>query len=203
MIEISIWLAGYILFVLLQSAFINGVWLSASGETEIMPDGSEKDSEMILYPLKKYLCKKFKKKVYFTDLSSKNKLEKKLNSTGFGTIVVKSYKDSTVFGVIGTFESLKSSLKMIDISLGFDVVESNTTEVANIMIYKAVEEYVFSKYIRKPLIQCIICMASFWGFFTYWIPVYLIFGLNSHTILLWIGNTVILSYTNYLIFKKH
>jgi hypothetical protein len=57
-------------YIILQSLFMVGVWISAKGETEKMPNGKDYDSEMILFPLKKALMKSRKEEFFSMNLST-------------------------------------------------------------------------------------------------------------------------------------
>lgn len=175
----------FLAFQIVQALFINGVKIAATGETEILPDGTEKDSEMILYPIYKFLCKKYKTTVYYEN-SQLNSLLLKLET----------YLGANFNFADFPMETIEIQLQKVDPEIMI------TRNGEGYLFYKYVEHYFYSKYIRKPIIQCIICMASFWGFFTYWVPAYFVFGITEFSILLWLINTICLSYSNYLIFKK-
>ena len=64
--QVCCWVFAYIGFLFIQSFIINGIKLSANGETETLPDGSEKDSNMILYPLQKYLLQSKDRKIFYS-----------------------------------------------------------------------------------------------------------------------------------------
>lgn len=179
-----LFMIAFILFQVIQAIFINGVKIAASGTTEKLPDGTEKDSEMILYPFYKWLCQSYTRKVYY----SGSELQ---NIWSFLTITM-----GNSFMIDFPAETVKIQLGKMDPFIQME------REGEAYIFYKEITEYKYSKYLRKPIIQCIICMASFWGFFTYWFPVYFLLGINFFTVSVWIINTICLSYTNYLVFKK-
>lgn len=179
--ENLILLTAYILFLFVQAIFINGIRISAVGETEILPDGSKRHGEMIFYPLYRFMTQKTYKKVFYSGEEYSLLLTKILDFS----------KDS-----FNDKESLIKSLKFIDSEIKLESFD-------DMQFYKEIEFYKFSKYIRKPIIQCIICMASFWGIFTYWPLIAYLYGINIFTLILWVINTICLSYVNYLVYKKH
>jgi hypothetical protein len=194
--ELSIELLGcYLIFLLIQSLFINGVQISAAGETVKSPMGRDIDSEMLLYPLKKYLLQHFMIREYFTGAPAVTLAEKFFKATGL------RYPVDEASGWIRVLANHESTAKLfvngIDAEMKYDI-----DTAFGIRFYKEYPQYKFSKWIRKPIIQCIICMASFWGFFTYWIPVCYLYGVNPITIFMWLVNTVCLAYVNYLIHKS-
>ena len=186
-------------YVLLQSLFILGVWTAAAGDTEIMPDGKEKDSEMILYPLKKFLMQSETKSVYFSGDQFTNLLSRiqiALPDVNFDvrdeTILLDGERDNNT----SFLNSLNSILSQIDSQIKIRI--SNNA----ISFYKVCQEPRFSKYLRKPLIQCPMCMASFWSIFSYWIPVLCLFGFSFWYLYLGVINICCVSYCNFLLKKK-
>lgn len=198
-LSLLIWLVAYTFFMFLQAIFINGIKISASGETIKSPSGRDIDSEMILYPVKKYLCQ-FK---MFPEYYSGPQLEdllKKIEAKSFVSLnaVRGIYAVPANLDHIVDWDKITRQLVSVDPEIKVDASDPEA-----VMFFKEMKAYRFSKYIRKPIIQCVICMASFWGFFTYWIPVYYAFGFSVETFILWIANTICLSFVNYLIFKDH
>src|SRR5215217_2745806 len=58
-------IACYLLFLLIQALFINGIKAASNGETEISPSGRVIDGEMILYPLYKFIMQHTIRKDYY------------------------------------------------------------------------------------------------------------------------------------------
>ncbi|MEK6511838.1 hypothetical protein [Myroides odoratimimus] len=191
--------ASALMYVILESFFMIGVWISAKGETEKMPNGKDYDSEMILFPLKKYLMKSRKEKVvfqdnFFYDLIEKIKVqlpELDFNFSNKEILITRSDKDFVTFMTL-----LNERIKRIDPKI---IITLHDT---GIQFHK---EYVFfkiNKYFRKPIIQCPICMSSIWSVFTYWIPIIYIFGFSWPIVYLGIANTCILACVNWLVFTS-
>lgn len=194
--ELSIELLGcYLIFLFIQALFINGVQISAAGETVKSPMGRDIDSEMLLYPLRKYLLKHFMIKEYYVGSAAEQLKLKFLKATGL------DYNVDEASGWIRVPANHEATAKLfvngIDVEMKYDI----DTQLG-IRFYKEYPQYRFPVWVRKPTIQCIICMASFWGFFTYWIPVCYLYGVNPITIFMWFVNTVCLAYLNYLIHKS-
>lgn len=185
----------FVVYLIPQAMFINGVWLAASGSTEIRPDGSHHDSEMIFYPLKKYLEQKRMEKVYF-------------NGDRYIEIVSKAKSFSqfiTAYVVVGDLYKLTDDQQELWINnkAGLEVfldAKINITTTGILYLYREFSVYRFSKYLRKPIFGCIICMSSFWGLITFLLPALIIFK-DPIVIALYVPNTFCLSYLNYKIFK--
>lgn len=200
--EVSIYFYGVLAalgYIILQSLFMVGVWVSAKGETEKMPDGKDYDSEMILFPLKKFLMKNRREKVfyesnYFRDLIAKIRVqipEFEFAVSENEIAMTRSNKDFAPF-----VNLLNERIKRIDNKIQITLTDTG------IRFHKEYIYYNFNKYIRKPVIQCPICMSSVWSIFTYWIPVIYLFGFNLPVIYMGIANTCILACVNWLIFTS-
>lgn len=192
-------IACFLIYLPIQSLLINGIYISAAGRTDQLPDGSSADSEMILYPLYKFLNQSVQKRVSFTLSVIKQRIPFFPNITG-GTINWSG--DGPLFALTpipGQTLNLDELNKWADAYLSGKVEYDDFTRT--VMIYQDVTFYKFSKYLRKPIITCIICMASFWSIFTFLIPVILYFGFSLKIIPIWVGNVFCLSYLNYVIFK--
>ncbi|MBD8349498.1 hypothetical protein [Dysgonomonas sp. HGC4] len=186
-------------YVLLQSLFIMGVWIAAAGETEVMPDGKDKDSEMILYPLKKFLMQSETKTVYFSGdqfTNLINKIQMVLPEVNLNVIDEALFLNGERDNNTSFLNSLNSVLSQIDSQIKIRI---NNNAIS---FYKIYQEPRFSKYLRKPLIQCPMCMASFWSIFSYWIPVLCLFGFSFWYLYLGVINICCVSYCNFLLRKK-
>lgn len=186
-------------YVLLQSLFILGVRIAAKGGTEKLPDGTDKDSEMILYPLFKYLTRVKRQKIYYSG-DEFDKLVERIRSVMSGVDLIA--RDNRIQVAKGDAErasvlkELNGALATIDKKIEVDA----TAEA--IRFYKIDEEYVVNKYFRKPVIQCPICMASYWSTFSYWIPVIYFYGFNFWVLYLGVLNICAVSSTNWLLWMK-
>lgn len=190
----------WIIYLLAQALFINGIFISAKGSTSKRADGTDDDSEMIFYPIYKYLHRTYPVKVYFIrkmlDISTAPKntgLEIKWDDFWKDGLLVRGYK------VVGSGSTLPWETWIREFYQGKMQFDQMNHRIA---FYLEEDRYVFSKYIRKPVIGCIICMSSFWSIFTYALPVYHFYGWSWHITVLWFFDIVSLAYVNYLIFKN-
>lgn len=177
-------IAAYLLFLFLQGLFVNGIKASSNGDTEISPSGRVIDGEMILYPLYKFIMQHTIRRDYYGD----DLWEKIYKNTDFINCQCPL-----------TYDDLIRLSKLVPAMFDNDI--KSEIKGGDILFFKEYKEYKFSKYIRKPIIQCIICMPSFWGLFTYWPVISYLYGVNIFTVTLWVVNTVCLSYVCYLLYK--
>jgi hypothetical protein len=198
--DIFVCLLDWILFLFIQAIFINGIFISAKGKTTKRIDGTDDDSEMIFYPIYKFLHKTEKRRRYFA--------KEVLDTTTFprdnGLVVI--WDDFWQDGfhvrgwrVVGNGSTLPAENWIKEFYGGKMQYDQMNRRIA---FYKEEDEYVFSKYLRKPLIGCIICMSSFWGGLTFCIVASIFFQWNIYTFLLLIADIISLSYVNFLIFKS-
>lgn len=186
-------------YIILQSLFILGVRIAALGGTEVMPNGKDYDSEMILYPIFKYLTQKKNDKIFFANQQFE-KLIKKIQIllpsqeivTENETVLIKNNDKEG----LRLREVLNEILPKIDLQIQIELTEEG------LRFFKVYEKYRFSKYLRKPLIQCPICMASFWSIFSYWIPVVHFYGFNFWILYLGGINICAVACLNWMIFSR-
>jgi hypothetical protein len=196
-----IYILSFLAYLPVQSLFINGVYISSKDSDTVLPDGTVKKGEMILFPLYRYLNQTYTKRILFT-YSQIGKQTTKL-PTDFGGVI---QWEQTAFS--GGFP-IYSTLSNIDFKVIRDWAEAELNAKIfynhlekSLEIYKDVTFYKFSKYLRKPIISCVVCMASFWSIFTFLIPALLLFWNPLLIVIIWIGNVFCLSYLNYFIYKK-
>lgn len=187
-------------YVLLQSLFIVGVRIAADDSTEILPDGKQRDRMgMILYPILKYLIRTKQIKIY--------------------------YEDSQLTGLIGKIRMALPDLDMIEgggrlkiisreraLSIYFNEIEDTLYHIDNrvkiemekglLRFYQMDEQYLLNKYLRKPVLQCPICMSSVWSIPSYWIPIIYKFGFNIDILYLGAVNICVVACVNALIWVK-
>lgn len=187
-----------LVYVILQSLFIIGVRAAAKGGTEILPDGTEKDSEMILYPIFKYLTRVKRNKVYYKGNQFTNLMDSIRQNSDMEVIYDDWQMKIRAKGTasLTQLEELKDIVRKINSKIQIEV-QNNT-----INFFQMDEEYVFSKYLRKPIIQCPICMSSFWSIFTYWIPMIYVFGFSLELFYLGAMNICAVACLNWLIWVK-
>lgn len=186
-------------YILLESLFMVGVWISAKGGTEKMPNGKDFDSEMILYPFKKWVMKSRKEIVYFEGLFLKELTEKlrvqipefDFKSSDKEILITRSDSNFVTF-----INLLNERIKRIDPEIQITLTDTG------VQFHKEYIYYNRNKYFRKPIIQCPICMSSVWSIFTYWIPVIYWFGFSLPIVYLGIANTCILACVNWLVFSS-
>lgn len=187
----------FILYLPIQSLLINGIYISAAGRSETLPDGTVVGSEMILYPLYRFLNQQTQSPVFFS-IKRIRELSNKLPIVPWGTIDWTKYDQAFVVTLNPGAEADLTSLKTWATAyLNAEVFYQSN----QLSFYQNIPHYKFSKYIRKPIITCIICMASFWSIFTFLIPVIYLFGWDLKILPIWIGNMFCVSYLNYVIFK--
>lgn len=186
-------------YIFLESLFMVGVWISAKGETEKMPNGKDYDSEMILFPFKKMVMKSRKDIVVFEGDFFKALVEKlrvQIPEFDFKTsdkniLITRSDSDFVAF-----INILNERIKRIDPKIQITFTSSG------VQFHKEYTHYKVNKYLRKPIIQCPICMSSVWSIFTYWIPVIYWFDFSWPVVYLGIANTCILACVNWLVFSS-
>lgn len=202
-IQIVIYIVGWVFYVIAQSFVINGIKIAATGTTEIMPNGKERDTPMILYPIAKWLDQSKTVKVFYEG-GEFLKLMKKLVRQFRGIIpATERVEDGTMY-----FNNDKAIDLMIGVAAKLKV-EDIEMEIRDelggraVRFYKEYKEYRFSKYIRMPTFGCIRCMSSFWSIFTFWLPMLLVFGYDHSLWLLWLANIPAVTFTNTYIAQRY
>lgn len=186
-------------YVLLQSLFILGVRIAAMGATEKLPNGKDKDSEMILFPLFKYLSQVKKIRIYYTGeqwdqlLTRIRVLLPGMDIESAGDSIRLEKNDPQRVPVL---KELNNILPKIDGQIQVEVGENE------VRFFKIDEVYRFNKYLRKPVIQCPICMASYWSTISYWIPVIYFFGFSFWVLYLGVINICAVACVNWIIFSS-
>lgn len=195
------YLLAWGLLVLFQSIFINGVYQSATGDTKKRVDGTDEDSEMILYWLKKFFEKR-KEVLYQYKYNALAKLIFEIIkavpelSGNFGCIE----DDRIDFAIAANKDLFYKNRGFIYAKCNVKIVFSNNGWC--VKFYQSVEEYKYSKWLRKPIIQCIKCMSSFWGALTFWPVVLCLFGFNLLEIPIFFADVFSLTYLNWIIYLK-
>lgn len=199
-VNILCYILIWLLYLVSQSLFINGIFISSYGKTEKYPDGTDKDSEMIFYPIYKYINRTYKKRYYFSrsmlDVSAFPKID------GLVVIWDDFVTDGAIirgFRVVGN-GSTYAAEKWIKEYYGGKMKHDQVNH--RIAFYTEEDEYVFSKYFRKPTFGCIVCMSSFWSIFTFALPVAYFYPWTWGTTFLWFADIISLAYVNFLIFKR-
>lgn len=192
---------SWMLYLAFQALFINGIKLAAMGTTEILPDGTERDGEMILYPLAKELLKTKKVQVFYQDEQLAQFYAIFIaNFPGLAGGTLDNFRlnfvnDTQRDNYQQSMPQFKKNANMA--SQGIQVQIGATCA----LFYKEYNDYVYSKWIRKPVIQCIICMASFWGLFTFLLPALALTNFNLWMIPAYVVNTVALGTVNKIFYK--
>lgn len=194
------WVFAYIGFLFIQSLIILGIKISAHGETKILPDGSEQNSSMILYPLQKFLLQHKMRKVFYsgaefeklwTPLKHKymNLLPGSINVTN-GNISFDNEEDNEV-------------MKKLCFVFERDYELQSEFDGKSFRFYKEFVQFRFSKYVRMPIIQCIKCMSSFWSIFFTFTPVMVyLFGWQWWLLPLALFNIFALAYLNNWLYRS-
>lgn len=181
-----IFLSSFLIFIILQSIFINGVYLSMEGRETIDENGLVKGEGNILYPIKRYFSQS-SKEIKFVGLDGFNRIKSavelkygkrmpdmKVAVTGDIVAVEVTAENRPL--VIGYFESLKLN-EQFKFSSSEDWLDLPKIEgVEYLVLYKEKVKYKFNSFFRKSLGgACIRCMASFFGGLTF-LPAFLYFG---------------------------
>lgn len=188
----------FCLFFIGQALFINGISISAEGTTVVNPDGSETDSEMLLYPIYKFLHQKSSVKIYY----SGDKLERLVNDMKekyfpvdlkslYATYGYATFQDETLLPL---FASMKNRIEK-----DFSIAIEGSGSIFKFYVLQ--DEYKFSKYLRKPTLGCIKCMPSVWGTITFWIFSSLMYQSSDGLFWLWLFDIVALIPTTYYIHR--
>jgi hypothetical protein len=182
----------YALYLCVQSWAIVGIYLAAEGKTEKLPDGTDKDSDNLLYPLYKWLHQTKKVRRIYKERQLEDLIDK-LKRAGlwpegefsmhYGQIQFTDGKDHAQFLALAPL-----------IDRQFDVQLSPVSKYG--VLYKCYDEYRFSKYVRKPTLGCPTCMASLWSVLTYAVPMYHLFGWQRWWLWLWPVTVCALAYLN-------
>lgn len=187
-------------YVLLQSLFIVGVRIAADDSTEILPNGKQRDRMgMILYPVLKYLSRTKQVKIYyggtqFTSLIGKIRIALPDLDMIEGDGRLKIISKGQSLGIYTN--KIEDALYHIDSSVKME------TEDGLLLFYRMDEQYRLNKYLRKPILQCPICMASVWSIPSYWIPIVYKFGFNMEILYLGAINICVVASVNALIWVK-
>lgn len=178
---------------------INGIKIAATGETQIMPNGQERDTPMILYPIAKFIDQSHLKKVYYSGEQFRKLIE--LLRERFRSILPEweRVEDGTFYfssdQAVDIMNGIGAKLKVEDIEIEI--------EGRAVRFYKEYRVYKYSKYIRMPTFGCIRCMSSFWSIFTFWLPMVLIFGYHDWQWLLWLANLPAVTFVNTYIAQRY
>lgn len=187
-------------YVLLQSMFIVGVRIAADDSTEILPNGKQRDrTGMILYPVLKYLSRTKQEKIYyegsqFTSLVGKIRITIPDLEMIEGGGRLKIIKRGQSLGIY--VNKIEDALYHIDNRVKMEIEEGL------LRFYRMDEQYRLNKYLRKPILQCPICMASVWSIPSYWIPIIYKFGFNMEILYLGAVNICVVASVNALIWVK-
>ncbi|MBP1616109.1 MAG: hypothetical protein H6Q14_2663 [Bacteroidetes bacterium] len=187
-------------YVLLQSLFIVGVRIAADDSTEILPNGRQKDRMgMILYPVLKYLSRTKQEKIYyegsqFTSLIGQIRMVLADLDMIEGDSRLKIINRGQSLGIY--VNKIEDALYRIDNRVKIEIEEGL------LRFYRMDEQYRLNKYLRKPILQCPICMASVWSIPSYWIPVIYKFGFNMEILYLGAINVCVVACVNALIWVK-
>jgi hypothetical protein len=222
--EIVFYLIGYGLFLLFTAMAINGLHITTRGETETLPDGSTgKVNDMIFYSLLQLVKKeKGTRRIYYQG----EELKKLLRITAKRVSVPPPdsiadaylrYDNGRAFQAITLWKENASDY------LGEQDIVIDSTErflgdpaydnwgvpvgeipkpYAEICFYKEYPIYYLPKYVRKPILECLKCMASVWGTLIYWPVMLFFFPFDWLMFPLWILFCFSLSWMNTFLYRK-
>lgn len=193
------WLLAWGMLLFAQSVFINGVYQSATGETKKLVDGTDDDSEMILYPLKKFFEKMTSRSIQYKAGALTNLLKRIREKAGAINMYVFDTDTWVVYYEVGMSEDiLKNWAPIIEENHGVTIKYFPD----GAQFFKSHDYYKYSKWLRKPIIQCIKCMSSFWGSLTFWPIVLFIFGFHWLEIPIFFADMFSLTYLNWILYKR-
>lgn len=188
-------------YVLLQSLFIVGVRIAADGGVEILPNGKEQDRmEMILYPVLRFLSRSKPVKIYYEG----TEFTKIINRIRMALSDLRMIEGDGKLKIINKDHSLGVYINKIeDAFYHIDNRVRIEMEGGLLRFYRMDQQYLLNKYLRKPILQCPICMASVWSIPSYWIPVVYKFGFNLEILYLGAINICVVACVNALIWLKY
>ncbi|SJZ85442.1 hypothetical protein SAMN04488128_1011863 [Chitinophaga eiseniae] len=186
-------------YIVLQSLFILGVRIAAKGAVEKLPNGKDKDSEMILFPLFKYLTRTERIKIYYSG-EQFDQLADKL-SVLMPEYQLRIHENSILLPLddasrVPVLKELNHVLPKIDGKIQVAVTDNG------VRFFKIDEVFKVNKYLRKPVIQCPICMASYWSVFSYWIPVIYFYGFSFWVVYAGVVNICAVACMNWLLWMR-
>lgn len=190
---------SFVVFVIGQSFVINGIKIASSGKTEKKPDGTDRDSPMILYPIAKFLNQKTIDRVYYSG-NELSKLVAKLNEDFPGILPNFSTR---ILGLL-LFDNASMDL-MVGVAKKLKAKDIHYIIDGKFFIrfYKEYDNYKFSKWVRMPTFGCIRCMSSFWSLFTYWLPMIWVFDFHIWMVPLWVANISAVTFVNTYIAQRY
>lgn len=192
---ILIILLTWLVYLFVQGMVINGIFLSAQGTSETLPDGKLKHSEMILYPLYRYLTQHNITNVYY-------------RGSEFAKLVARLPDWFPKAKEVGKSRMLYDPEDMVLVREATGKLEKSFIGVrvdmfdTTICFYREYKTYRFSKWVRKPLIECVKCMASFWGTLLFWPAALVAVGFEWWLFPLWVINCFSLVFVNAYLYKK-
>lgn len=197
--EIFYIIAAWVLFIFSQSMILNGIKIAASGTTETMPNGKEKDSQMILYPIAKWLDRHYMKRVYYQgeELDKLILTFKKEHPQIMPTNYL--HRDAGILFNNDTdvyiMQGLVNKKEMMGIKYEL--------HGRRMVFYKEYKEYRLSKWWRLPTLGCIRCMSSYWSLVTFWLPLLIVFGFHWWMLLVWLANVPSVTFVNTFIAQRY
>lgn len=191
---------AWLLYLVVQAVFINGIKLSAAGSTEIRPDGTDQDSDMLLYPVAKFLLQNTSCKIFYSGEALKGLYDHLVVN-----MPVLAGADVAGTNLFYTSDAQRQQFDTALPSLNRFLPEGclvDNHSFNGLSFYKTYDVYRFPAFVRKPVIQCVVCMGSFYGLFTFLIPLLVYTHYNLIVFPAYVINTVLLACVNKIIFKK-
>lgn len=218
--EVIIWFLGYAFFVFFSAMAINGLFITTRGSRQTLPNGqSAPVNDMIFYPLYELITREKGKNAIYYSGSELRKLHRiivrkmplphadeiledalKFNN-GRSSDALKLWTENTVDYLDDQEIKMETALFVPEKIEGPDLSDKR---YGTIRLYKEYPVYVLPRIIRKPLIECIKCMASIWGTLIYWPAVLLLFHFQFRweMVPIWIVFCFSLSYVNTFLYHK-
>ena len=203
----------FLLFAILQALFINGIKGASEGSVEERPDGSKHFTGMVLYPIAHWLTTTKKVKVYYNEKTLYPLITQLLAKyEGKGLAFPKTLSQLNIIKTTDTchwiklhfgvkeYELVEQFAKFLLEREGIDYRFHGPLDA--VIFFRWYDVPVLPAIVRKPLIECIKCMASFWGALTFWPVAIALIGFHWFLIPLFIADVFILVYLNYFYYKK-
>ena len=212
---------AFLILLLIGGMIINGIFIITRGEQEELPDGSSRPvHDMIFYGFYQFIMAEAQppQTVYYRG-HELYRLYKRMVKTMPLPACEQIQEDSIFFEKERTSVSINATVDTEvtnDTSVrpavaiwreySRDYLDENNIKAQffneRIMFYREYKRYRFSKFIRKPLVECLKCMASFWGTLIWWGAVLHFIGYDPIQVPLWILYCFALSYVNTYLFYK-
>jgi hypothetical protein len=203
----------FLVFAFIQALFINGIKAASEGTFEIMPSGKRRYKGMIFYPVAEYLTRTKLEKQFYSVKGYKLLIE--LIENKYPDFVMPTWMQYATF----YHPNKSSSRARVMVNLQDEGERKAAEQFAKYLLMKEGIDHVINQegwieffkpvtvniqpaILRKPIIECVKCMASFWGALTYWPVVTSVFGFHYWELPVFAFDVIILVYLNFYYHKQ-